>query len=57
MEVVLGGERIEHQKNSDSSPNVLDQIFGVIVQNDELHKILEYFLSSVNPFKHFLIIS
>ena len=33
-------------------PNLLKRIkFGVIVQNDELHKTLDYFSSAVIPFK------
>ena len=30
--------------------------FGVIVQNDELHTILDYFSSAVIPFKEVLYI-
>ena len=44
MIVVLGGEKI---KNCNLLPNLLKLIeFGVIVQNDELDKILDFFFPS-----------
>ena len=51
MNVVFGNEKIKHLKNCNLSPNWLKLINSeVIVQNDELHKILDYFLSWLNPF-------
>ena len=42
MEVVLGGGKVKH-KNCNLLPNLLKLIkFGMIVQNDELNKILDY---------------
>ena len=49
--MVLGGEKIEHYKNCNMSSNLPKLIkFGVIVQNDKLHKTLDYFLSALIPF-------
>ena len=50
--MVLGGEKIKHEKNCNLLPNLLELIkFGMMVQRDELHKILDYFLSAVIPFR------
>ena len=39
-------KKIKHKKNFNLLPNLLKLIqFGVIVQNDELHKRLDYFFS------------
>ena len=44
--------KIYEKKNCNLLPNLPELMkFGVIVQNDELHKKLDYFLSVVIPFK------
>ena len=49
--------KIKTLKNCNLLPNLLKLIkFGVIVQIDELHKIFNYFLSVVIPFKAFVFI-
>ena len=51
---MLGGEKIKHLKNCNLLPNLHKLIkFGAIVQNDELHKIIDFynFLLSVIPLK------
>ena len=46
--MVHGSEKIEHYKNCNFLPNLFKLIeFGVIAQNHELHKILDYFSSAV----------
>ena len=51
--MVLGGGQNKTLKNCNLLPNFLKlKKFRVIVQNDELHKTLGYFLSGVIPFKH-----
>ena len=42
-----GGEKVKHLTNCNLFPNLLKLIqFGVIVHNDDLHKILDDFFSS-----------
>ena len=49
---MVSGEKIKHKTNCNLLPNLLNLIkFEVIVQNDELHKILHYFVSAVIPFE------
>ena len=50
MEVVLGGENSNGEKTCNLLTNLLKLMnFGVIVQNDELHKILDHFSSAAIP--------
>ena len=44
MKVVLGCEKLKHENNCNFLPDLLKLIkFGVVVHNDELHNILDYF--------------
>ena len=43
MKVVLGGQKLKHLKYCNLLSNLLKLIkFGLIVQNDELHKTLDF---------------
>ena len=53
VKVAFGGSKFKHDIYCDSLPNLLKLIkFGVILQNDELHKIFDYFLWAVISFEH-----
>ena len=44
MKVVLGVAKIKHENKRNSLPDLLKLIkFKVVVQKDELHKVLHYF--------------
>ena len=49
---ILGAAKFKHEKNRNSLPDLLQLIeFGVTDQKNEFHKIFDYFLQAVAPFK------